>query len=447
MLYLIAMVAALAGLLFGYDAGIISGAILFIKKSFAADPEKIGYIVAAVPFGALCAAAFCGRINDLIGRKFTLIIAAIMFMAGSIVCAYAPDIDVLVIGRVILGLAVGLGSFTAPIYIAEIAREQNRGALVTLNQLAITIGILLSYGVDYHFAATGDWRSMLGFGFVPAVPLLLCVLFLPYSPRWLVSNDRYEEAKKVLTDIHGEHHAQVEMAEIESVIGHTKMRLRDFFAAGFLRVLMLGIMVSVFTQAIGINAIIYYAPTIFQLTGASEATSSILATVGIGVVNVLFTIVAIFLFDRLGRRFMLLGGLLGIIASLVIVTVAFSYGVSAGPLAWITLLSCVLFVAFQAMSTGPSCWLIPSEIFPTRARGVGMGLSVASNWGTNVLVAFFFPIMLQDWGTGWSFATFLIIAIVAWVLFYLFVPEAKGVSLEKIEANIVKGLPLRELGR
>lgn len=446
-MYLIAGVAALAGLLFGYDAGIISGAILFIQKAFRLDDVEIGFVVSLVPLGALVASALCGRVNDWIGRKITLLLCAVLFMLGAAVCSQAYNIYTLYVGRLLLGLAVGLGSFSAPLYIAEVAREDKRGGLVTLNQFAITVGIALSYLVNYHFAARGAWRDMLGAGFIPALPLFLLVLFIPQSPRWLYVKGKVGKAMDVLRRIHGEKYAQDEMKEIKSKVHLEKYGLKEIIGSGFLRVLALGIIVSIFTQAVGINAIIYYAPTIFMLTGAGKATSSILSTVGIGIVNIVFTLVAIWLLDRLGRRPLLLTGLMGIIISLIIITVAFAIGVSAGILAWLTLFGCILFVACQAFSTGPACWLIPSEIFPAKMRGVGMGLSVAFNWGTNVLVAYFFPIMLQDIGNAWTFGVFLIISVTAFILFYLFVPEPKGVSLETIEDNIVAGKPLRHIGR
>lgn len=444
-MYLIATVAALAGLLFGYDAGIISGAMLFIKKSFQISNTQLGIMVSAVPFGALVASAFCGRLSDIFGRKVILLVTAILYVIGSIFSAIAGSIDVLILARLLLGLAVGLGSYSAPMYIAEVAKQNNRGALVTLNQLAITVGIMLSYVIDFIFAYHGQWRYMLGCGFIPAIILLLCVLSLPESPRWLVSRGRFEKAQEVLRGIHGAD-SEAEFQQIKDTIGQKALSFTAAFRSGFLKVLMLGVIVSIFTQAVGINAIIYYAPEIFQTAGLTKATSSILATVGIGLVNVIFTIVAVSLLDRLGRRKMLLTGVGGIILSLIVVTISFAYGVTSLSLAWLILISFILFVACQAIGTGPACWLIPSEIFPTEARGVGMGLSVACNWGTNVVIAFGFPVVLHSIGASWTFAIFLMIAIVAFILFSLLVPETKGVSLERIEQNIRSGLSLRKLG-
>jgi sugar porter (SP) family MFS transporter len=445
-MYLIATVAALAGLLFGYDAGIISGAMLFIKNTFKMTDTQLGIMVSAVPFGALIAAALCGRLNDLFGRKIILIVTAVLYIIGAILSAVSPSVDILIFSRFLLGFAVGLGSYSAPMYIAEIAKFDSRGGLVTLNQLAITIGIMLSYIVDYIFAYHGHWRYMLGCGFIPAIILFLCVLTLPESPRWLITKNRIDQAKKILREIHGQD-SDVEFQRMQETISHKSLSFAEVLRSGFIRVLMLGIVVSIFTQAVGINAIIYYAPEIFQTAGLAKATSSILATAGIGLINVIFTVLAVFYLDKLGHRKMLLTGVAGIILSLVIATTAFALGVTSLALAWGIIGSFVLFVACQAIGTGPACWLIPSEIFPTEARGVGMGLSVAFNWGTNVVIAFGFPVVLNSLGASWTFGIFLIIAVIAFLLFSLLVPETKGVSLEQIERNIHAGIKLRDLGQ
>ncbi|WP_423063056.1 sugar porter family MFS transporter [Candidiatus Paracoxiella cheracis] len=444
-MYLLAIVAALAGLLFGYDTGIISGAMLFLKKTFLMTTTELGVVVSAVPFGALVAAAFCGRLNDVLGRKRILFITALLYFIGSITSALSPNVEVLIASRLILGFAVGLGSYSAPVYIAEIAKQENRGALVTLNQLAITVGIMLSYLVDYIFASQGQWRYMLGCGFIPALILLICIFSLPESPRWLVTKGKIARAKEILGAIHGDDSKQ-EFNQIKSVVSQEPLTYRQLINLGFMRVLLLGIAVSIFTQAVGINAIIYYAPTIFQTAGLTKATSLILATAGIGMVNVLFTLVAVRYLDRLGRRKMLLFGLGGILFSLAVATTAFAHTAVSIELAWAIMASFVIFIASQAIGTGPACWLIPSEIFPTEARGLGMGLAVAFNWATNVIVAFFFPITLTHLGPSITFGIFLAIACVAFIVFFLFVPETKGVSLEQIEKNIEAGKPLRQLG-
>ncbi len=443
---LIAIAAALAGLLFGYDTGIISGAMLFIKSTFHLSDSLEGIMVSMVPLGALIAAFCCGRLSDIFGRRLILATTGVLYLIGSLLSGLAPEIGILIAGRFLLGLAVGLGSYVAPMYIAEIAKKNNRGALVTLNQLMIVIGIMLSYLVDYIFASHGEWRYMLAAGTVPAIIFLGCLFSLPESPRWLISRGRTDRGREVLEAIHGPKDAQEEFDKIQGIVCQKVLNFRQIIKMGFGRVLALGIVVSIFTQAVGINAIIYYAPVIFKTAGLTHDASSILATVGIGFVNVVFTFIAVFSLDRLGRRKMLLTGVGGIIFSLVVTTVSFWIGVTSVSLAYLVMASFIIFIAFQGIGTGPACWLIPSEIFPTEARGTGMGLSVSFNWLTNFIVALLFPIVLSGLGVVWTFGIFLIIAMIAFLLFYSMVPETKGISLETIEQNIFNGVHLRNLG-
>lgn len=443
----IAMVAALAGLLFGFDVGVISGAQLFLKNTFMLSPAQQGLVVGGVPFGALVASALCGKFNDILGRRNNLIFTAVLFTVGTIGCAVSQNVDMLIVFRCIVGLAIGVGSFSAPLYISEVSEERHRGGLVTLNQLAIVIGILVAYCVDYGFTATHNWRAMFISGLLPALLLFVLAWFLPESPRWLMARNKAEKAKAILRRIHGVQEADKEFSELQRVIQKEHSSSKESRSKSFSKVLWLGILVSILTQAVGINAIIYYAPTIFKLTGFSHNATAILATIGVGVVNVVFTIVAIRLLDVFGRRPLLLVGVAGIIISLIIMVIGFSVDIHQHIiLAWFTFAAALMFVACQAFSTGPMCWLIPSEIFPTNVRGMGMGLSVAFNWGTNVVVAFFFPIILAHFGGVTSFAVFLIIAIIAWVYFFKCVPETKGVTLEHIEENLYAGKGTRDLG-
>lgn len=445
----ISIIAAIAGLLFGYDVGVISDAIIFIKQAFGLTPTQEGVLVSAVPFGALVAAALCGKWNDILGRRNNLLITAILFMVGTLGCTFATNIGMLLVSRLIVGIAIGIGSFSAPLYISEVAGENHRGALVTLNQLAIVIGIFSAYLVNYLFAKQGDWRWMFGCGLIPAVLLFIMALYLPESPRWLMSRGFVERAQAILTRIHGQQKADTELLALQQVISleHSTTSSHIKLPKNFWRVLVLGILVSILTQAVGINAIIYYAPTIFQLTGFNQQSSATLATLGVGAVNVIFTLVAIRFLDAFGRRSLLLIGISGIVISLVIMVLSFAGNLdSSMTLAWLTFGAIILFIACQAIGTGPACWLIPSEIFPTNSRGLGMGFSVAFNWGTNVVVAFLFPVILANWGAATSFAVFLAIAIIAWLYFYFFLPETKNVSLEQIEKNLFAGKKTRDLG-
>lgn len=441
-----ALAAALAGVLFGYDAGIISGVLLFVKKIFHMSDVMQGLVVSAVPFGALVFALLCGKFNDIFGRKAALLFTACLFGFGALVCAFAESETALLIGRLLLGFAIGIGSFSAPLYIAEISDEKSRGALVTINQLAIVSGILISYIISFILTPYGAWRWMLGLSFVPAAVLFFSALKLPPSPRWLMTKQRYEEAKKVLDMIHGPEKAAEEMAQLKIIMAQKQLSFRQALTGRYLRVILLGVFVSILTQAVGINAIIYYAPTIFEATGFSQAAGATLATVGIGLINFIFTIVAIYLLDRVGRRKLLLTGTCGIVLSLVVLTIGFAMGLGNHSFDYLILASMLFFIACQAIGTGPACWLIPSEIFPLKIRGTGMGLAVAFNWGANVIVAFLFPIVLDQFGAAVSFGIFLLVAIVAATYFYLQVPETKNISLEQIENNLNRDCPMRELG-
>lgn len=446
-IYFIAFAAAISGLLFGYDAGIISGAILFIKKTFVITDTQVGLIVSAVPFGALISAVCIGKISDWVGRKKILIATALLFISGSLVCGLTPNVEYLIAGRFLLGLAVGMSSASAPIYIAEMTEKKNRGALVTLFLIAVNSGIFVSYLVNYIFAYDAAWRSMLALGVAPAIILLVCASLLPESPRWLVVQGKAQRAFVILEKIYGAAKAKLELAEMKSISQQENTSFRIILQPQFFKIILLGIIVSIFTQAVGINAIIYYAPTIFQKTGFSEATVSILATLGIGLTVTLSAVCAAIFIDKVGRRKLLLSGLAGIIFSLIMLVSAFYFISNQQLLGWMVLISSILFVAFQGLSVGPACFLIPSEIFPAKIRGTGMGISIAFNWLTNTLVAFLFPIVLNHYGATSSFALFLVISIIGWILFYAYVPETKNISLEKIELNLLAGTKTRYLGK
>jgi sugar porter (SP) family MFS transporter len=442
----VAIAAALAGLLFGYDVGSISGALLYIEKDFILSPWQQGFVVGAVPFGALLTSLVGGMLNDKIGRKKSLLLTALLFIGGALICAVSISIAMLICGRLLIGLAIGIGSFSAPLYIAEMSEERHRGGLVTLNQLAIVCGICLAYGMNYLLSSTENWRLMLGFATIPGLILLVSSMLLPESPRWLMLKNQFEKAKHILCRIHGKSEGEAEFHALSSVIKSEHSISKKTFRKDFYKVLALGILVSILTQAVGINAIIYYAPKIFLAAGIGAKTSAILATFGIGLVNVIFTLVAVRFLDQFGRRKLLLTGVFGIALSLLCIVIVLHFMVLSSTVAWIIFGCFLLFIACQAIGTGPACWLIPSEIFPLSIRGLGMGLSVAANWGTNVIVALLFPIVLKTYGVGVSFFVFLVIAIIAWIYFYTMVPETKDVSLETIESNLYANKKMRDLG-
>lgn len=445
LVYTISGFAALAGLLFGYDTGIISGAILFIKKDFFLTNFQIEMVVSAVLFGALIGSGVSGRVSDLFGRRNILIFTALTFIVGSLITAFSSNLVILVVGRVILGIAIGVGSFTAPLYLAEIAPKRIRGMLVSLNQLAITVGIVFSYFINYYFSVTGQWPWMLGLGVVPAIILLLGTIYLPESPRWMILKGWDQKARAVLQCLrHGEN-INNEFDEIRQTVEIEKGTHRLLLAKWLRPILFISIGLSFFQQVTGINAIIYYAPTILQMSGFKYASNAILATIGIGIINVLFTIIALPLIDCWGRRPLLLYGLLGMFISLVVLGTSFYFPVFTS-LRWVAVASMVIYIACFAMSLGPIMWLIISEIFPLNIRGVGASLAISASWGFNMLVSITFLTLIQFIGTSYTFWLYALLCVLAWIFVYFLVPETKGCSLEQIENNLRLGRPSRELG-
>ena len=440
---LTAGIAALAGLLFGFDTGIISGAILFIKSEFHLAPLTEEFLVSAALIGAVCGCVLSGRVTDAIGRRSTILITAGVFSVGSIVSAIAPNVGLLVVGRLAVGLAIGVASYTAPLYIGEIAPPNLRGGLVTLNQLAITVGILLSYVVDALFAPNQSWRWMLASGVLPAIALELGVVFLPESPRWLLLHGFRERATKTLARIRA---TENNGAEIDEILEHAQTgsgKIAELLRPMTMRVIFLGAGLAVIQQVTGINTVIYYAPTIFQAAGFQSAQASITATAGVGLVNVIMTIVSIPLVDRVGRRPLLLSSLTGMLLSLVLLAIGFALG---GPaLKWIGVFSLVVYIASFAIGLGPVFWLLISEIFPLNIRGQAASIATTANWLSNFFVSLTFLSLLNGLGNVWTFLVYAVLS--AGGLWYCFalVPETKGVPLERIERNLRAGRKLREL--
>ena len=439
---LTAGIAALAGLLFGFDTGIISGAILFIKSEFHLAPLTEEFLVSAALIGAVCGCVLSGRVTDAIGRRSTILITAGVFSVGSIVSAIAPNVGLLIVGRLAVGLAIG-ASYTAPLYIGEIAPPNLRGGLVTLNQLAITVGILLSYVVDALFAPNQSWRWMLASGVLPAIALELGIVFLPESPRWLLLHGFRERATKTFARIRAN---EDNRAEIDEILEHAQTgsgKIADLLRPMTMRVIFLGAGLAVIQQVTGINTVIYYAPTIFQAAGFQSAQASITATAGVGLVNVIMTIVSIPLVDRVGRRPLLLSSLTGMLLSLVLLAIGFA--LSGPALKWIGVLSLVVYIASFAIGLGPVFWLLISEIFPLNIRGQAASIATTANWLSNFFVSLTFLSLLNGLGNVWTFLVYAVLS--AGGLWYCFalVPETKGVPLERIERNLRSGRKLREL--
>jgi len=438
--FIVASIAALAGLLFGYDTGVISGAILFIQPQFHLSAEQVGMVVGGVLLGATVSSIVSGRLTDLFGRKQVIFTISIIFALGSIITALANSVAGLVVGRIILGLAIGVASFTAPLYISEVSPLSMRGALVSLNQLAITIGILASYLVDYMFSQSGQWQWMIGFGAVPGVILGIGMLIMPESPRWFALKGQDQDARAVLMRIRDSTDVDGELKEIKDTLAEEQGGWRELLTQSLWRLILIGVGLAVFQQFTGINTVIYYAPTIFNLAGFESNSASILATAGVGLVNVVMTIVGLLLLDRLGRRPLLLTGLVGMFASLLILAYGFANTPNLSNLKWIGVGSLTFYVASFAISLGPIFWLLISEIYPLNFRGLAMSLATAICWISNLIVSFTFPILIKALGPSATFTIYAGIALLAFVFAYYLVPETKGLSLEEIEHRFRQGV-------
>ena len=434
--YVAASFAALGGLLFGYDTGVISGALIFIKREFGLTTTAEEVVVSGVLLGATIGAIFGGKAADLFGRRRVLLVTAAIFGIGALASAVAPSPTILIISRVVLGVAIGLASTNVPVYLSEVAPPHARGWVVSLFQLAVTIGIVVAYLTDYAFAGVEGWRWMLGLAVVPALVFGIGMFFLPESPRWLIRGGHHEVAQGVLVRIRELPDVNVEIEEIKASLAQQAEsgRWTDLLRRQVRPALVVGLGLAIFQQITGINTVIYYAPRILQSAGFNSASGAILATVGVGVVNVGMTIVAMFLVDRAGRRPLLLVGIAGMIITLGALGLSFRISNPSGQLAWISVICLMGYVASFAISLGPIFWLLIAEIYPLKIRGLAEGTAATFNWASNLIVSLTFLTLVEKLGASSTFLLYAIASVASWFFAYCFVPETKGRSLEQIEA-------------
>lgn len=430
---MVASVAALGGLLFGYDTGVISGAILFITKDFGLTTRLEAFTISVVLIGCMAGSVVAGAVADRIGRRLTLLVAGAVFLVGAIVSALSPNETLLLAGRFIVGIGIGLSSVVAPLYISEVAPSSTRGALVSLYQFAITVGILAAYLIDYALAGGAQWRWMLGLAAIPSVILLVGMLGMPESPRYLFKVAQERRARAELGRIYGD--AAEAQREEQSILESLKTKSAGFgaFAQPAVRMaLFVGITLAVLQQITGINTVIYYGPQILQMAGIGSASVSILAQSLVGGVNCAMTLIAIFFVDRVGRKPLLYAGLAGMFVALVALAFSFAHPRLSGALGTIALWSMMVYVGCFAFSLGPIVWLLISEIFPLGVRGLGMSLSTLANWVGNFLVSQFFLTMVDRLGSPVTFSIYALLCVVTVLFVRSMVPETKQELLERI---------------
>lgn len=444
--YVAVGIAAIGGLLFGYDTGVISGAILFIKSQFSLSPTMVEIVVSSVLVGAIIGAVLGGVLTDRFGRRSMIILAGIIFTVSALGTALAPTVNWLIAARIASGIGIGIASFISPMYIAELVPAKVRGALVAVNMLAITTGIVIAYLVDYAFSASQGWRYMFGLAALPSIALVIGMWRLPDSPRWLVSKSKVEQARQVLQRIRSNSDVSSEITDIQQ--GMKKQGdggIAGLFQPSVRMPLIVGLGLAIFQQITGINTVIYYAPTIFKFAGIEAAGPAILAGAGLTMVMWIFHVLAIFLLDRVGRRPLLLVGVAGQVIGLAILGAAFQFAQLASIKSYVAIGGLVIYVSCFAFGLGPIFWLLISEIYPLKIRSAAMSAVTVTNWGLNLVVAMTFLTLVALLGQAWTFWLYGLIAIAAWVFIYRLVPETKGKSLEQIEAHWQAGKHPRAL--
>ena len=435
-LYFISLVATLGGLMFGFDVGIISGAIPFIQPYFGWNELQLGWGVSSILVGAIAGAFGTGSLTEKYGRKRLLISVALFFAISCAGMALARYQTSFIAFRVLGGLAVGAVSVLSPMYVAEVAPRKIRGTLITAYQLAITMGILISYLVNFGLhEVENNWRWMFATGLLPSILFFIGLIFIPESPRWLAKAGFREKAMAVLERIGGTVFAESELSEIEKSVDDAGKGsgLRTLFAPRYRKVLTLGLLLSVFVQITGINTVVDYAPKILMSAGL-EIRNALLQTSLIGLVNFAFTFIAIFLIDKIGRKTFYMIGSSGMAVTLLLIAAAFHFQMN--PI--FTTICIMLFIAFFASCIGPAFWTLVAEMFPNRIRGQAVALASFTQWVFNFLVVLLFPYVLDALGGSVTFLFLAVMSFIQLLIAWFFIRETKGKSLEEIESLWVK---------
>ncbi|HVI44257.1 MAG TPA: sugar porter family MFS transporter [Chitinophaga sp.] len=437
-LSLITLTAILGGFLFGFDTAVISGVIPYVRTIWHMDAMLEGWFVSSALAGCIVGVSVSGWLGDRLGRKKMMLLSALLFMMSAIGCALAPDIWWLIVFRLVGGAGIGAASVISPMYVSELAPASVRGKMVTFYQLAITIGILAAYFSNVMIQRAGEtesglsndmvWRWMFGVGAVPALLFIVMSCMIPESPRWLALKGNYAAAQHIVTRISGHDAAVAEMDMIRSSLATAQVKLADLFRGRYRQWLIIGVLLAALSQFSGINAVIYYGPSLLEKAGfgLGEALGG---QVTIGIVNTLFTLVAIYTIDKHGRKPLLLWGIGGAVISLLVTSLLFACNITNG---WLILLPIIAFIACFGFSFGPVTWVIINEIFPVSVRSSAIAIATMSLWVANWIVGQFFPLMLQRTGPSFTFLVFALCSLFAFWLSWKKIPETKGLQLEEI---------------
>ncbi len=434
-LFIICLVAAIGGLLFGFDTAVISGTVGFFSNEFELSAAMTGWVASSALIGCMIGAGLAGTLSDHFGRKKVLLLSGIFFTVSAVFCGMAVTVSHLVYARILGGMGIGIASIISPLYIAEISPPRIRGRLVALQQLTIVLGILAAFFTNSmvlhtSLADPAKWRWMFAIGAFPAIIFLFLLIPVPESPRWLTQRGRQKEARSIIVRVSGEAEADREMEQIVQALAEEEGTIWELFKPGIRKAMIVGIVLAVLQQITGINAIMYYAPEIFKHAGMG-ASAAFNDTIWIGLTNVFFTLVSMTLVDRLGRKPLLVLGAGSMGIMLLLVGLAFHLEKTGF---W--LLPLVLaYVGSFSVSMGVVVWVLIAEIFPNRIRGRAMAVAIVALWGACYLVSQTFPVMVEKLGGAMTFWTYGIMCVVTILFSLLFAPETKGRSLEDIERS------------
>lgn len=443
----LSIIGAIGGFLFGYDVAVISGTIELVTQQYALDTVSVGWYVGCALIGSIVGVAFAGKIADVLGRKWTMLLAATLFTISALGCMFVDSFDALIWCRILGGMGIGVASIVSPLYISEVSPARYRGTLVTLYQLAITVGIVASYFANAEvlkWATSGNfeaewmrtifqteyWRGMLGLCAVPSILFFLIIFFIPESPRWQIARNNFAAAEKTLTKLLGAVEAvnQIEITK-NSLLNKEKSDWRILFQPGYRTALFIGVSLAIFGQFMGVNVIFYYGPIIFKEAGMA-AQGSLDFQIVIGVVNVLSTILGMYLIDKIGRKKLVYIGVTGMF--LMLIAIGFYFKMSIGDPA-ILLYLIIAYVFFCAISICVVIWVLISEMYPVKVRGLAMSMAGFSLWIGTYLIGQLTPVLLESLSPAVSFWLFAVMCIPYFLITYFFVPETTGKSLEEIE--------------